>query len=128
MVVRHAYFALAWVFFALGAAGAFLPGLPTVPFMLVALWLFSKSSQRFHDWLYAHRVFGPPLQQWQAHKVIPLKAKVLSISSMVASMAYMTLYADMPPWLLIVTGLVMAYGAWFVLSHPSTPDDNRADS
>jgi uncharacterized membrane protein YbaN (DUF454 family) len=119
--MRPAYFLLAWLFFALGALGMFLPGLPTVPFMLLALWAFSKSSKRFHHWLYTHKVFGPSLQQWRMHRVIPLKAKIVSLLSMALSMAYMTAYADMPTWLLLVAAAVMAYGAWFVLSHPSRP-------
>ncbi|MDP3123653.1 MAG: YbaN family protein, partial [Thiobacillus sp.] len=119
--MRPAYFLLAWLFFALGALGMVVPGLPTVPFMLLALWAFSKSSKRFHCWLYTHRVFGPSLQQWQAHRVIPLKAKIVSLLSMALSMAYMTLYVNMPTWLLLATATLMAYGAWFVLSHPSKP-------
>lgn len=119
--MRYTYFILAWIFFGLGAIGTVVPGLPTVPFMLLALWSFSKSSQRFHDWLYSHKVFGPPLQQWHTHRVIPIKAKIISITSMTLSMAYMIFYTNMPGWLLIVTGLVMVYGAWFILSHPSKP-------
>jgi uncharacterized membrane protein YbaN (DUF454 family) len=120
--MRPLYFALAWLFFSLGALGAFLPGLPTVPFMLLALWAFSRSSRRFHDWLYAHRLFGPPLQDWKRHRVIPLRAKLFSLVSMIASMIYMIAYASMPPWALAIVAAIMAYGAWFVLSHPSRPE------
>ena len=119
--MKPLYFALAWLFFALGALGAILPGLPTVPFMLLALWAFSRSSQRFHDWLYTHRIFGPPLQDWKQYRVIPLRAKIFSLTSMVLSMAYMVLYAQMAPWTIAITAAVMAYGAWFILSHPSRP-------
>jgi uncharacterized membrane protein YbaN (DUF454 family) len=119
--MKPLYFALAWLFFALGVLGAVLPGLPTVPFMLLALWAFSRSSRRFHDWLYTHRLFGPPLQDWQQHRVIPLRAKIFSLTSMVLSMAYMVLFAQMAPWTIAITAAVMAYGAWFILSHPSRP-------
>lgn len=34
----------------LGIVGIWLPGLPTTVFVLIALWAFSKSSQRLYGW------------------------------------------------------------------------------
>ena len=110
---------LGWCFFGLGAIGALLPGLPTTPFMLLALWAFSKSSRRFHDWLYAHPVFGPPLQQWRSHRVIPGKAKLLAVTTMALSFTYLTFFTSVDTWVKILTALVMLYGAAFILSKPS---------
>jgi hypothetical protein len=113
------YFLLGWCFFALGAVGTLVPGLPTTPFMLLALWAFSKSSPRFHDWLYAHRLFGPPLQQWRSHRVIPKKAKLLAVATMAVSFLYLALFTGMGVWLKGLIALLMLYGAAFVLSKPS---------
>ena len=117
--MRIVFFTLGWIFFSLGLIGAFLPVLPTTPFMLLALFMFAKSSERFHNWLYHHRVFGPPLQLWHQHRIIPAKAKILSVSMMSLSLLYIIFFSPIPTWLMIVTGLLMGYGAWFVLTKPS---------
>lgn len=113
------YCSLGWLFFAIGLLGAFLPVLPTTPFMILALWMFSKGSQRFHNWLYNHPFFGSPLQRWHEHRVIPRAAKFMSASMISLSFTFMVLYSPMPWWSHLLVGLFMAYGAWFVLSKPS---------
>ena len=119
--MKPVYFSLGWLFFFLGSLGVVLPVLPTTPFMLLALWAFSKSSQRFHAWLYQHRFFGPPLQQWDKYRVIPLAAKVVAISVMIASLYYLLIYSPMHYALKIVIALLFLYGAVFILSKPSRP-------
>jgi uncharacterized membrane protein YbaN (DUF454 family) len=49
---------------ALGVLGIFLPVLPTVPFLLLALACFARSSERFYDWLLDHAHFGPIIQPY----------------------------------------------------------------
>ena len=119
MTKRALYFALAWLFFAIGFIGVFLPVLPTTPFMILALWSFSKSSERFHNWLYSHKLFGPPLQLWNEHHVIPVIAKRFSIFFMIASLVYLYFFATVPNWVMLLATIVMAYGCWFILSKPS---------
>jgi uncharacterized membrane protein YbaN (DUF454 family) len=114
-------FMLGWCFFGLGAVGVVVPGLPTTPFMLLALWAFSKSSKRFHDWLYNHRLFGPPLQKWEQHQVISLPVKLFSLVVMAGALTYMVLGARVPAWVAVIAAAVMAYGAYFMLSKPSQP-------
>lgn len=118
------YFSLGWVFFILGLIGAFLPVVPTTPFMLLALWGFSKSSERFHSWLYRHRFFGPTLQQWDENRVIPLPAKIMSITMMLVSFTYLLIFRKLSIEFLIPIGLFMLYGGWFILTKPSKPKSN----
>jgi len=123
-MTRSLYFVLGWLFFALGAIGAVLPVMPTTVFMLMSLWAFSRSSQRFHDWLYNHRIFGPPLQQWTQNHIIPLKAKLTAIFFMSGSMTYLLVYSAAPTWVIASAAALMIYGAIFILTKPSHPPVN----
>jgi uncharacterized protein len=122
-VIRIVYLFLGFVFVGLGAVGAVLPILPTTPFLILALACFAKSSEKFHTWLYNNHLFGPSLQKWNKYRVIPPVAKIIAITSMVGSLAYIVLFLTIPIYLIVSISLIMAYGAWFVLSKPSlTPD------
>lgn len=119
--MRHLYFLLGWFFFLLGFIGIFLPVMPTTPFMLLALWAFARSSQRFHNWLYQHPLLGPPLQRWDQYRVIPLAAKILSISFMSISVISISLFSPLDNWIKWLVGLGMLLAAIFILSMPSRP-------
>lgn len=75
---------LGLAFTAMGLVGALLPILPTVPFLLVAAFAFSKSSKRFHNWLLNHRIFGPQIRDWQETGSISRRVKWIATLSMLA--------------------------------------------
>lgn len=66
---------LGWFSLITGIIGIFLPLLPTTPFVLLAAWCFSKSSERFHTWLMDHKYFGPMVRDWLSGQGIPRKAR-----------------------------------------------------
>ncbi|MCH7711002.1 MAG: YbaN family protein, partial [Proteobacteria bacterium] len=85
--VRYGLMALGWVNIGLGVLGMFLPVMPATVFLLIALWAFSRSSRRFHRWLYTHPTQGRTLRDWHSHRVIPLRVKILAVSMMTVSLS-----------------------------------------
>jgi uncharacterized membrane protein YbaN (DUF454 family) len=68
---------------AFGALGVLLPGLPTTPFLLLAVALFARSSPRLYRWLFRSRVFGPLLQEWQQHRAIRPQVRHTAVAAVV---------------------------------------------
>ena len=64
---------------ALGSLGIILPLLPTTPFLLLAAYLFSQSSEKFHDKLMKNRVLGKYIYNYTERKGIILRDKIISL-------------------------------------------------
>ncbi len=106
---------------ALGAIGIALPLLPTTPFLLVAAFAFAQSSEKLHQWLLDHNVFGPLIDNWQRHGAISRRAKVLSVVSMIAVLA-ISLAMALPTAVIVTQLIVLGAAGAFILTRPLPPD------
>lgn len=113
------FLGVGWFFLIFGIIGAFVPVMPSMIPLLVALWAFSKGSQRFHDWLYEHRHLGPPLKAWCEHRVIQPRSKFIAIVSMAVSLAILVALMPAGSVVPLVYGGLTVLAALFVLSRPS---------
>ncbi len=58
------------------AIGVVTPGMPMAVFLLIAMWAFSKSPERFWVLLHNHKTLGSPVRDWHEHRVIPMPAEI----------------------------------------------------
>jgi uncharacterized membrane protein YbaN (DUF454 family) len=119
--MRYGLIAFGWLNVALGAIGVVVPGMPTTVFMLIAVWAFSKSSERFRIWLYEHKTFGPPIRDWHEHRVIPLQAKILAVGTMSLSVAIIAIFVAKSFMLPVIAAACMVPVAIFIVTRRSTP-------
>ncbi len=116
--VRTGLLIAGWANVGAGLVGLFVPLMPTTIFLLIALWCFSRSSLRFHRWLYHHPTLGRTLRAWHREGVIPLRAKVAAVAVMTASWLATTIFLAKTWWLPAVMLAVFAAMAAFILSRP----------
>jgi uncharacterized protein len=102
---------------ALGALGVVLPLLPTVPFLLLAAFCFARSSERVHDWLISHPVFGPPIHDWRANGAIGRRAKRLATLSIGAAFG-ISVALGVPAPVLGLQAAVLACVLLFIWTRP----------
>jgi len=112
-VVRALFFVAGLASLALGIAGIFLPVLPTTPLVLLAATCFARSYRPFHEWLLAHRLFGPLVREWHEHRSIPYRTKLLAIGMMAGALTVSIVFFVDPPWLkAVLAAFGVALGAW----------------
>ncbi len=86
---------------ALGAVGIFLPILPTTPFLLLAAFCFARSSQRLHQYLVNHRIFGEYISNYYNQAMTPRhKARTLVLLWFGIIMSCILIGATIP-WIIL---------------------------
>ena len=107
----------------LGFVGVFIPGIPTTIFLIIALWAFTKSSEKLRHWLLNHKRFGPILNNWQEHKVVPRRAKMLMVILM--TLAVILFYYSLQSLILTIGLIIILVSvAIYVISLPSKIPEN----
>ena len=91
----------------LGVLGAFLPVLPTTPFLLLSAALFLRSDRRLYDWLMNHPKLGTYISNFMIHKAIPLRVKVTAITTLWLTLLYCAIFVA-EHWLLRLFFIILA--------------------
>ena len=121
-MMKYFWIGLGSLSVALGVIGIFLPVLPTTPFLLLAAWSFSQGSKRLHQWIMSHPTLSPPIKDWQTHRSIKRRVKILASISMLAVFA-LTLSMSVPGWAVTAQALILTAVSVFIWSRPEIPAD-----
>ena len=102
-----------------GVIGAFLPIIPTTPFLILAAFFFSKGSTRMHQWLLSLPRFGPMIREWEEHGVIRVKAKVLSTLVIIPLFIFTLFFVETFWWVKVIVCLIGISVLSFIWTRPS---------
>lgn len=91
----------------LGVLGAFVPVLPTTPFLLLSAALFLRGNKKLYEWLLNHPKLGTYISNFMVHKAIPLRVKIVSISALWLTLSYCAVFAT-ESWVLRIGFMTIA--------------------
>ena len=114
---RWAWWLLAYASLGLGLIGIVVPGLPTVPFVLLAAFAAARGSERLHRRLLAHPQFGPIIRDWQSQGAVSRRAKWLATTMMTACALVIFLTAP-KAWMAATGTTIMALVAVWLWRRP----------
>jgi hypothetical protein len=109
--VRLLYLLLGGLSLLLGAIGAVVPLLPTVPFVLLAAFFFARGHPPLEAWLLRHPSFGPHITAWRARGAISRRGKIAALAAFGLS-ALIGLLVLAMPWALLPAAAALIGGSW----------------
>lgn len=100
----------------LGVLGMFLPVLPTTPFLLLAAALYCKGSPKLYHWLLDNKYLGEYIRNFREYKAIPLRAKIVSVTLLWATILLSAFLAVNVWWLRLLLICIAVGVTWHILS------------
>jgi len=109
--VRPLYLAGGIISVALGAIGAALPIMPTVPFLLLAVFCFARSNPEWEQRILDHPHWGPQVLDWRERRAISRKSKIVAIIAMTIGAGF-TWYSLGEPYHYLSVAILVICGTW----------------
>ena len=110
-MVRHLYLTGGLLSVGLGVAGAFIPIMPTVPFLLLAAYCFARSNPAWEARLLNHPRYGQSLRDWRERGAISRRAKISAIAAMGVGVGF-TWWTLGVPWVWLSVAVLVLSGSW----------------
>lgn len=93
---------------AVGVVGIFVPILPTTPFLLLAAFLFARSSERWHRWLLTNRLCGDYVRRYVERRAMSRRHKIVTLVLLWGGIGCSTAFAVSALWVRLLLGAVAA--------------------
>lgn len=118
---------LAWICVALGFTGVIIPVLPTTPFLLLAVFLFSRYSPRTKAWLESTKIHAKYVEPFKSAGGLPMstKVRILVISYTVLAISA---YFARKPVVWVILGLCVIFLAYLMFIRIPTISKEEAEA
>lgn len=110
---------------ALGIIGIVVPILPTTPFLLLAAFLFVRSSTRLYRWLLTHKILGNYIRNYIHHRSIDRNIKIFTLLLLWGTILFSVYITRNTPWVQVLL-IVIAIGVSIhILTLNTTPKQKK---
>lgn len=118
-ILRVVLLALGWLWVVIAFIGVVIPGIPTTGPILLAAFLFSKSSDRFDHWLLTNPLFGGIVRDWRAGNGFTVRAKTVAVIAIFVSFGITTMWFVTAPYARLAMWLLAGAIATYVVTRPT---------
>lgn len=106
---------LGTVSLAVGIIGAFLPVLPTTPFILLSIICYVRSSRRMYVWVMNSRFAGKHVHNVLRGHGIPLSVKIFSVAMSFCMIGYVSIFQTENFLVRLLLGLLFVVQIYFMV-------------
>jgi uncharacterized membrane protein YbaN (DUF454 family) len=121
---RLLYLALGAGALLMTVVGLIVPGIPTVPFLLLSSYGFARSSPRINHWLRETRFFGPILIEWEQHGGLSRSSKKKLVGLTIVIILVAVSLAPLSPLGLVLILIMASLSVYGLSRMPGIPEES----
>lgn len=115
-LIRYCWISLGCLSLTLGTIGIVLPVLPTIPFYMLTLFCFAKSSDKLHNWFIQSKLYQNHLADFVQRRAMPLKTKLTIMGTVTLMMTIAVWAMQQIPWVqLLIFGVWLIHVLYFII-------------
>lgn len=116
------YVTLGCISLVLGAVGAVLPLLPSVPFLMLACFCFARSSERLHRWFVGTKLYKKNLESYAQGKGMTkaVKLRIMAMVTVLMTIGFVMM-SRVPVGRIILACVWVAHVLYFVFGIKTLP-------
>jgi len=111
--LKYFWIGLGFLAVGLGVLGIALPLFPTTPFFLLAVFCFSKGSEKFHKWFVATKMYKDYIESYRPGRPIKRSKKIEILTSVFIVLALSFYFVDSIALKIMLTSIFVGHIIYF---------------
>jgi uncharacterized membrane protein YbaN (DUF454 family) len=121
------YISLGLLFVGIGAVGAFVPILPTTPFLLLASFFFSKGSEKFEKWFRQTKLYKNYLEEFLTNRSMKLGTKIKLLSLATSVLLFSGYLVKIIPFRIFIGVIIIYLYYYFIFRIKTIVNENKIE-